>query len=67
MGTTDRTIRILAAIAIFGLYFFNQISGIAAIILLVIAGILFLTGYTSFCPIYSFFGLSTKKNSLLPK
>ncbi len=60
MGSTDKIIRIIAAIIILGLYFENQISGITAIVLLVIAGIFIATSFISFCPLYYPFGLSTR-------
>ncbi len=63
MGTADKVIRILVAIVIAGLYFANQISGTAAIILLILAGIFILTSFISFCPIYALFGISSKKKS----
>ena len=62
MGTADKIIRILVAIVIAVLYFTHQISGTAAIILLVIAGIFILTSFMSYCPIYRLFGLSARKN-----
>lgn len=61
MGAADRAVRILAAIIIAGLYFANQISGTAAIILLAFAGAFILTSLMSFCPLYLPFGISTKK------
>lgn len=61
MGTVDRVIRILVAIVIIGLYFANQITGTAAIILLVIAGAFILTSFMSFCPLYLPLGISTRK------
>jgi hypothetical protein len=63
MGTLDRGIRILAAVVIIGLYFANQISGTAAIVLLVFAGVFIVTSFMSFCPLYLPFGWSTKKKS----
>jgi len=63
MGTADRVIRILIAIVIAILYFTNQISGIAAIILGIIAIVSILTGFTGLCLAYLPFGLSTKKKS----
>jgi hypothetical protein len=64
MGSTDKIIRILAAILIAVLYFTNQISGTTATILLVLAGVFILTSLISFCPLYLPFGISTrsKKN-----
>ena len=61
MGTIDKVIRILVAIIIAGLYFANQISGTAAIVLLIIAGIFILTSFMGFCPLYFPFGISTRK------
>lgn len=62
IGLTDKVIRILAAIAIIVLYFTHQISGTAAIILLIFAGTFILTSFMSYCPVYRLFGLSTRKN-----
>jgi hypothetical protein len=61
MGSVDKVVRILVAIVIAGLYFANQISGTAAIILLILAGVFILTSFMSFCPLYLPFGLSTRK------
>ena len=61
MGITDRIIRIVIAIIIVILYFTNQISGVAAIILGTIAIIFILTGIIGFCPLYVLLKLSKKK------
>ena len=61
MGIIDKTIRILVAVSIALLYFTNIISGMAAIILLIFAGIFILTSFVSFCPLYLPFGISTRK------
>lgn len=61
MGSLDRTIRILAAVAIGVLYFANVISGTVGIVLLIVAAIFLLTGFMSFCPLYAPFGFSTRK------
>jgi glucose uptake protein GlcU len=61
MGSIDRSIRIVAAILIGILYFTNQITGIAAIILGVLAVIFLLTSFVAFCPLYLPFKFSTKK------
>lgn len=60
MGTTDKVIRISAAILIAVLYFLNLISGTTAIILLIIAAVFMLTSFISICPLYMPFGISTK-------
>ncbi|MBL0053684.1 MAG: DUF2892 domain-containing protein [Bacteroidetes bacterium] len=61
MGTVDKAVRILVALVILGLYAANQISGLAATVLLVLAGIFILTSFMSFCPLYLPFGISTRK------
>lgn len=60
MGTTDKILRILAAVVVGVLYFTNVISGTLAIVLLVFAGIFILTSLVSFCPLYWPFGISTQ-------
>jgi hypothetical protein len=61
MGTTDKAVRVIAALAIAGLYFAGILSGTVAIVLLVLAGVFILTSFMSFCPLYYPFGISTKK------
>jgi Protein of unknown function (DUF2892) len=61
MGTVDKVIRILVAVVVVVLYFAHIISGILAIILLIIAGIFIVTSFLSFCPLYLPFGLSTRE------
>ena len=61
MGTADRIIRTILAIVIGILYFTNQISGTAAIILGIIAIIFLLTSFVGFCPLYAPFKISTRK------
>ena len=69
MGTADKIIRILLAIAVVILYYTDQISGTAAIILLIVAGIFILTSIVGFCPIYRVFGISSnkKKSNKMPE
>ena len=61
MGSVDKAIRVLIAVIIAILYFAHQISGTAAIILLILAGIFILTSFISICPLYLPFGISTNK------
>ena len=61
MGNLDRTIRMLAALVILTLYFTGNISGVAAIVGLILPGILVLTSLISSCPLYLPFGISTQK------
>lgn len=62
MGTADRSLRILAAVLIAVLYFTGTISGIAAVVLGVIALVFLVTGAVGFCPGYVPLGISTSKN-----
>ena len=61
MGTVDRVVRILIAVVIAILYFTDQITGTAAIILGIIAVAFLLTSLMGSCPAYLPLGLSTKK------
>lgn len=63
MGTTDRVVRVLAVFVIAALYFSGQISGIAVIILGIIAVALLATGVAGFCPAYFPFKISTRRKS----
>lgn len=61
MGTLDRIIRLVVASLIAVLYFTGNLSGLAAIILGILAVIFVATSLISFCPLYLPFGLSTRK------
>ena len=63
MGILDRTFRVLIAIVILILYYLNLISGTAAIVLLVFAGVFILTSFMSYCPLYSILDFRTTKSS----
>ena len=63
MGTVDRSIRVLLALVVAVLYFTNQISGTAAIILGLFAVIFLITSFMAFCPLYVPFKISTKKEA----
>jgi hypothetical protein len=61
MGLIDRVIRILVAVIFIALFFAKVVTGIAGIILLVLAGVFILTSLFSICPLYLPFGISTAK------
>ena len=63
MGTIDRIIRFVFALAVAVLYFTGVISGTLAIILGILAGVFLLTSILGFCPLYVPFKLSTAKES----
>jgi hypothetical protein len=61
MGTIDRVVRTLFAVVVIVLYFTGSISGMAAVILGILAVIMLVTSAISFCPLYPLFGISTVK------
>lgn len=63
MGIVDRTVRTILAVVVAILYFTNQITGAAAIILGLFAMIFLVTSFMSFCPLYFPFKFSTMKKS----
>lgn len=61
LSNTDRVIRIILAVVIAALYFTNIISGTLALVLLIVAGILFITAIVAFCPVYFALHLNSSK------
>ena len=61
MGSIDKIVRVLVAVVIGVLYFMDQITGTAAIILGIFAVIFLLTSAIGFCPLYLPLKLSTIK------
>ena len=59
MGIIDRSLRIIMAIVIAVLIYLGELSGTAAIILGVLAGVMLLTSLISFCPLYTLVGINT--------
>lgn len=61
MGSIDKGIRIVIALVIAALYYFNVIDGTLAYVLMAFALIFLLTSFIGFCPLYAPFGLNTCK------
>jgi hypothetical protein len=61
IGSADRIVRILFAVVVAGLYFADVITGTTAIILGLVAVILFATALVGTCPIYLAAKMSTNK------
>ena len=61
MGSIDKLVRVLVAAVIAILYFTDQITGTAAIILGIFAVVFLLTSAIGFCPLYWPLKLSTIK------
>ena len=59
VGIYDQGTRVLVAIAITVLYYFNVIEGTFAHVLLIVAGIFVLTSLFGFCPLYKLFHINT--------
>ncbi|MCU0453612.1 MAG: DUF2892 domain-containing protein [Bacteroidetes bacterium] len=62
MGSADRIVRVLLAVVVAFLYFTDQITGTAALVLGLFAVIFLATSAMGFCPLYAPFKLSTKKS-----
>ncbi|HEY0634592.1 MAG TPA: DUF2892 domain-containing protein [Gammaproteobacteria bacterium] len=61
MGTADKVIRLSVVAIIAILYFGGQITGMAAIILGIVAVAFLVTSLIGWCPSYVPFGISTSK------
>lgn len=61
VGNIDRGIRIFLGVGICVLFYANRLSGSSAYALMVIAGILIITGLVGWCPLYALLGI--KKTS----
>ena len=61
MGSTDKIIRILFALVVAVLFYTKTVEGTLALVLGVLATVMLATSLVSFCPLYSPFGISTRK------
>lgn len=61
MGSTDKLLRIIAALAMIVLYATGIVEGTVGIVLIVLAVVFMLTSFISFCPLYLPFGINTAK------
>jgi len=61
IGTIDKVIRILVAVAIAILFFTHVLTGTLGIILPALAVIFVITSFISFCPLYLPLGIDTGK------
>ncbi|MDH7911278.1 DUF2892 domain-containing protein [Winogradskyella sp. SYSU M77433] len=61
MGSLDKGIRVVLAITVALLYYFNVIEGTLAYVLMAFAIIFLLTSFISFCPLYTVLGINTCK------
>tara|TARA_R110002126_G_scaffold172565_1_gene321294 strand:+ start:453 stop:659 length:207 start_codon:yes stop_codon:yes gene_type:complete len=61
MGSTDRFIRIFIAVALLTTFYTDTVTGTLGYIMAAVAGVLILTTFVSFCPLYTLFGMNTCK------
>jgi len=61
IGSLDKVIRIILAIAFAMLYITKMVEGTLGNILLVVGGVLLLTSIINFCPLYAILGWSSGK------
>jgi len=61
MGSYDKLIRLLIAIALIILYYKGILAGTLGIAALLIALVFTITSLLSFCPLYTLFGMNTCK------
>ena len=61
MGNTDRLIRIAISAVLLIVSLFGQLPSTLNAIALIVAAILILTSFTSFCGLYTLFGWNTCK------
>lgn len=63
VGTADRIVRIVVAIAVLALAWGGVVDGIAGTILKIAGFVPLITAAVGFCPIYRPFGISTRSNA----
>ncbi len=59
MGTFDRILRVILAIVVAVLIYMGTLSGTAAIVLGIIAGVFLITGLVGTCGLYTLVGINT--------
>ena len=62
IGTTDRLVRLIAALVLAALYFTRIFAGTAVAIAVGLAAVLVLTSFLRFCPLYLPFGIRTRRD-----
>jgi hypothetical protein len=59
VGGADRLVRLMVAAVFAYLYFSATVTGIVGLVLVILAGVFFLTSLIGYCPLYSIFGINT--------
>ncbi len=63
MSAFDRILRIVVAVAIAVFFALGMLKGAAALVLGILAVILFLTSVVGFCPVYAVFSTGTNRKA----
>lgn len=63
MSSADRIIRVIIAVIFAALYFTGTVPGTLGLILTIVAVVFLLTSLIGFCPLYTLFGMRTKKDA----
>ncbi len=63
MGKTDRVLRTVLAVIVLVLYFSDQLTDLAAIVLGIFALVFLVTSVLGFCPLYVPLGISSKRKT----
>jgi hypothetical protein len=61
MGSTDRGIRIVVALIITALNYYQVVGGTFGNLLLALSAVLLISSFVNFCPLYALLGISTSK------
>ncbi len=67
LGTTDRIIRVFAAVILMALFAGGIVPGVWGIVSIVFGVILLVTSLSGFCPLYLPLGLDTLKRKITSK
>ncbi len=63
MSSADRIIRVIIAVIFAALYFTGTVPGTLGLVLTIVAVVFLLTSLIGFCPLYTLFGMRTKKDA----
>jgi len=62
IGSADKIVRLLLAVAGIGIYFTDTVTGTWGLVILIVGLILGLTALINFCPIWAAFGVNTSSS-----
>ncbi len=63
MSSADRIIRVIIAVIFAALYFTGTVPDTLGLVLTIVAVVFLLTSLIGFCPLYTIFGMRTKKDA----